>query len=113
MHKLHYEFQGWQGDELLESTPSFIVSERGAREIQKTQLTGVTFDEVEVTTSEQFQELYPTRQLPKFVWLRIEGTAGQDDFGTAPDGRLIASERALGLLRELGISHALVAEFQV
>lgn len=113
VHKLHYEFQGWLGDELLESTPCFIVSKRVAREIEKAQLTGATFDEVEVTTSEQFQELYPNRQLPKFVWLKVEGIAGQDDFGTAPDGRLIASERALGLLQGLGIPHASVTEFHV
>lgn len=113
VHKLHYEFQGWQGDELLESTPCFIVSERGAREIQKAQLTDATFDEVEVTTSEQFKELYPTRRLPKFVWLKVAGKPGQDDFAIAPDGRLVVSERALRLLQELGISRALVTEFQV
>ena len=28
VRKLHYEFDGWLGDELLESTPCFIVSER-------------------------------------------------------------------------------------
>ncbi len=113
VHKLHYQFDGWLGDELLESTPCFIVSDRVAQEVMRAHLAGVRFDQVEVTVSEQFRELYPNRQLPKFVWLRVEGTAGQDDFGTAPDGRLIASERALGLLRELGISHALVTEFQV
>jgi hypothetical protein len=112
VHKLHYEFEGWLGDELLETTPCFIVSGRVAQAIEKAQLTGARFDEVEVTTSEQFLELHPARQLPGFVWLRIEGTAGQDDFGTAPDGRLIASEKALRLLREFGISHASVTEFK-
>ncbi len=111
VHKLHYEFQGWLGDELLENSPCFIVSERVALGIEKAQLTGERFNEVEVTTSEEFKELYPGRQLPKFVWLKVEGTAGQDDFGTAPDGRLIVSERALGLLQEIGNSHALVTEF--
>jgi len=113
VHKLHYEFDGWLGDELLESTPCFIVSERMAREVKKMHLTGVNFDDVEVTTSEQFQELYPNRQLPKFVWLRVEGTAGQDDFAIAPDGRLVVSERALAVLRALGISQALITEFAV
>ena len=54
VHKLHYEFDGWLGDELLESTPCFIVSERMAREMKKMHLTGVNFDDVEVTTSEHF-----------------------------------------------------------
>ena len=109
--KLHYHFDGWLGDVLLETFPCFIVIELAKQKLQAAQLTGARFDEVEVTTSEQFQELYPTRQLPKFVWLRVEGTAGQDDFGTAPDGRLVVSERTLALLRELGISHASSTEF--
>lgn len=32
---LHYEFQGWLGDELLESTPCFIVTESMAHSIQR------------------------------------------------------------------------------
>jgi hypothetical protein len=111
VHKLHYEFQGWLRDELLESTPCFIVSERVAREIEKTELTGATFDEVEVTTSEQFRELNPNRQLPKFVWLKVDGKAGQDDLGTARDGRLVVSERALEIFREVGVTQASVTEF--
>lgn len=109
--KLHYHFDGWLGDVLLETFPCFIVTELAKQKLQAGQLTGARFDEVEVTISEQFQELYPTRQLPQFVWLKVEGTTGQDDFGTAPDGRLVVSEGALRLLRELGISHASVTEF--
>jgi hypothetical protein len=111
VHKLHYEFQGWFGDELLESTPCFIVSERMAQSIEGAHLTGAGFDEVEVTKSEHFRELYPRRQLPRFVWLRVEGKAGLDDFGIAQDARLVVSEKTLGILRELEFSHALVTEF--
>lgn len=110
--KLHYHFDGWLGDQVLESFPCFIASEVVREKLQETRFTGVTFDQVEITVSEQFQELYPNRQLPKFVWLKVEGAAGQDDFATAPDGRLVASEQALQLLQELGISHALVTEFE-
>ena len=111
--RLHYHFDGWLGDQLLETFPCFIVTEFMEQKLRETGFTGMRFDQVEITVSEQFQELYPDQQLPKFVWLRVEGTAGEDDFGTAPDGRLIASERALDYLRQLGISHALVSEFQV
>jgi uncharacterized repeat protein (TIGR02543 family) len=106
VHKLHYQFDGWLGDELLTSTPCFIVTERLAREIERAQLTGVRFDDVEVTTSDEFRELYPNRQLPKFVWLKIEGKPGQDDFGITPGLRLVVSERVLELLKPVGISHA-------
>jgi hypothetical protein len=106
VHKLHYQFDGWLGDELLESTPCFIASERLAHEIERAGLTGVIFDEVEVTTSDEFKELYPDVQLPRFVWLKVQGKPGEDDFGVGPDLRLVVSERALELLERVGFSHA-------
>lgn len=111
VRKLHYQFDGWLGDEILESTPCFIVSERLAREIDGAKLTGIKFDEVEVTTSDQFKELYPNRQIPKFVWLKIEGQAERDDFGMAPGLRLVVSERANEVLKRCGASNALVVPF--
>ena len=36
--KLHYEFNGWLGDDILESFPCFIVSERLKNEIIKKNL---------------------------------------------------------------------------
>lgn len=106
VQRLHYQFDGWLGDELLESAPCYIASERMAHEIERARLTGARFDEVEITMSDQFRELYPDRQLPKFVWLKVEGNAGHDDFGIAPGLRLVVSERALGLLKMVGISNA-------
>lgn len=111
VHKLHYEFEGWLGDELLESTPCFIISERAARKIEGSQLTGVTFDDVEITASEQFRELDPDRQLPGFVWLRATGEPGRDDFAIAPDGRLVVSEGALYVLQTFETAQASVTEF--
>jgi hypothetical protein len=111
VEKLHYEFHGWIGDEFLESTPCFIVSERMANSIKNAQLTGVDFDEVEVTKSEQFQQIYPNRELPKFLWIKISERAGHGDFGIAPDGRLVVSEKALLTLHEVEIPNALASEF--
>ena len=74
--------------------------------------TGIRFDEVEVTTSKLFQELYPNRQLPKFVWLQIKGRPGRDDFGIGLDPGLVISERALKVLEGIGISNALVTPFE-
>jgi hypothetical protein len=106
VHKVHYQLDGWLGDELLESTPCYIASERLAHDIERAGLTGVRFDEAEVTTSQQFRELYPNRQLPKFVWLKVEGKPGMEDFGIAPGLRLVVSQRALELLKHVGVSHA-------
>lgn len=104
--KLHYKFDGWLGDQLIESTPCYIVSEHLAIEISREKLSGAEFDEVEVTVSDQFVDMYPDREIPKFVWLKVSGTPGEDDFGIASGLRLTVSERALNLLEQIGISHA-------
>ena len=112
VHKLHYQFDGWLGDELLESTPCYIVTERLMAEIRRAQLTGVSFEQVEISKSEQFDELYPARELPKFVWLKVDGTPGQDDFGVTADLQFVVSEQALTVLEDVGISHALVERYE-
>jgi hypothetical protein len=108
--RLHYDFDGWPDDVLLESFPCFIVTESARSGIEAAQLTGVRFDQVEVTASEDFKERHPNRQLPPFLWMRVEGKARQNDFGTAPDGILVVSGKALGVLQSLGIDHAVVRE---
>ena len=109
--RLHYEFDGWLGDVLLETFPCFIVTKDAKRKLQSIGATGITFDDVEITTSALFQGLYPNRQLPEFFWLQIEGKPGHDDFGIDHDLRLVISERALEVLRGLGISNALVTPY--
>ena len=109
--RLHYELEGWLGDALLESFPVFIVTLEARDALEGLGSTGVDFDEVEVTISDSFEELHPGRALPDFVWLKPKGEAGRDDFGTASDGRLVVSERALGLLRGCGLANALVEPF--
>lgn len=107
--KLHYVFDGWLGDELLESVPCFIVTQRLADALRRANLSGWLLDDVEVGKSEQFQDLCPSRQLPKFLWLKVNGVAGTDDFGIAKGLSLVVSERALEVLRRIGIPHADVA----
>jgi len=93
--RLHYEFDGWLGDELLESFPCFIVTQRLRVKIEELGFTGVRFSPVEVTLSTQFKTLYPDREVPQFVWLKVDGEPCKDDLGLATDHRLIVSERTL------------------
>lgn len=109
--RLHYAFDGWLGDVLLETFPVFIVTDEARQSLRAAGSSGVAFGGVEVTTSELFAELYPDRTLPSFVWLKPEGRAGHDDFGTAADGRLVVSQSALELLTRLGIANAFVEPF--
>jgi hypothetical protein len=97
--KLHYEFEGWLGDDLLESFPCYIVTARLKEGLEQAQATGCTFGDVEVSRSDSFKGIYPDRKLPEFYWLRTQPQAGAADFGLADDHRLVASERILGLMR--------------
>ena len=109
--KLNYQFSGWLGDVLLESFPCFIISVDAADALQKSSCTGLSFSEVETSTTPEFSAMYPDRVLPKFRWLQVKGCAGSDDFGLASDHRLVVSRRALEKLRPFGIDHALIADF--
>lgn len=109
VQRLHYRLEGWLGDALLETFPCFIVTEDAKASLVRAEVTGASFDLVEVSCSPEFESTY--NHLPTFEWLRVTGTAGKDDFGTAPDGRLVVSERALEILRPLGIANAITTEF--
>src|SRR5437016_12512582 len=86
--KLHYHFEGWLGDGLLESFPAFIIVDDARYLFKKHNLTGFLFADVEITTSEEFELLNSCLQLPKFIWLKVDGLAKYDDFGIGSDGRL-------------------------
>ena len=109
--KLHCQFDGWLGDVLLESFPCFIVTEETAKKLQALALTGAAYDDVQVTKSEEFEDLYPNWVLPAFIWLQVTGKAGADDYGLSEDFRLVVSDRALELFNLSGIPNAIVEDF--
>ena len=102
--KLHFIFSGWLGDEIIECFPCYIVTEGLVQEIKKLQPSGCWFDDVTIEKSEQFNELYPNKLLPKFKWLKVEGKAGKDDFGISPDNLLVVSERMLKVLKSFNLN---------
>lgn len=102
----HHRFEGWQGDELLEAFPCFLVSSDLAKALTEEPLSGFSLAEVEVSTSPEFQELFPGRPLPEFRWLKITGENHDADFRLTPDFRLEVSHRALEILRKFKIAHA-------
>jgi hypothetical protein len=110
--RLNYEFDGWLGDVIVTSFPCYLVTEDAKEKILENGFSGATFDQVEVTTSELFEEMQPDLKLPPFVWLKVDGKAGHDDFGLAKDHRLVVSESVLDVLRPMGIANALVEPFQ-
>lgn len=106
VENLDYEFDGWLGDDILESFPCFIMSERLKHEIEKQSLRGIKFQNVTISKSETFEELYPSKELPKFYWAIIDGKFGADDFVIGNDFRLIISDKAFELLKQFNIDNA-------
>lgn len=118
VHRLHYEFDGWLGDVLLAGFPCLIATEEAARALKSGAITGIIYATMETSTSELFRHLYPGRQLPTFVWLQINGTPGEDDFGwyrdtrgEQPRTRYVISKRVLDILRPMGLNHAEIEPF--
>lgn len=103
---LEYRFEGWLGDELLESSPCFIITESVARKLYDSQLSGFTLGPVHVTKSPEFEKLNPHTSLPDFLRLEVEGTAGVDDFGLAADHRLVVSQASMAALRTAQLDNA-------
>jgi len=109
--KLHYQFEGWLGDELLELFPCFIVTKTLMEKLSLESLSGFQSRNVIVSKSEQFEELYPSKKLPHFFWLQVSGKAGNDDFGIAEDNRLVVSRLALDLLKKGQLNNADIEEY--
>jgi len=107
--RLHYEFEGWLGDDLLESYPVFVLTRVMGERLRKAGLRGFTLREVDVSRSEVFEELHPQRELPAFEWLDVDGSPGGDDLGLDPQARLVASSRAMGVLRTGSLEQCLVS----
>ncbi|WP_245481710.1 MULTISPECIES: hypothetical protein [unclassified Mesorhizobium] len=99
--ELHLEFVGWHGDALVTSFPCFLVTEEAKRGLLAIGITGATFAHAEVTISEDFHLVQPGVGLPPFVWLKVDGEAGRDDFGINQKLNLVISERAFDVFDEL------------
>lgn len=111
--KLEYEFDAVPEDVLITSFPVYLLKRDAKPELEAIRPTGVAFHKAQLSKSDEFRHFFPNQRLPLFVWLKITGRAGHDDFGIAPvpDARLVVSGRVLNLLAELGISHADIEDY--
>ena len=107
---LHFEFKGWLGDEILETSPCFIVSESIVNDILESNLKGCKFEDIEISKSEEFNEMYPNRYIPNFKRLiplgavsifndKIIENSG-DDFCIEDKVNLVISDSALKILKK-------------
>jgi hypothetical protein len=95
----------------LESFPCYIVTEGLKKLIEENSFTGYAFDDVIISTSETFDELYPDADLPKFYWLKVKGNAGIDDVGFSESNYLIVSEKFLKTLLQINLKNCLTEEY--
>jgi len=107
---LHLELYDWLGDDLLETFPCFIVTRSLGDALRKSELSGYSLSEITVSRSDEFKELYPSKQLPEFLWLQPKGNIGVDDICTLPDATLVASEAAVALFRSHKIANCNVVQ---
>lgn len=106
-------FDDWLGDDLLTTHPVFFVTQDMASKIGAAKLSGCAFAPMTVKRSELFDDLHEDDplELPAFVWLKVHGQAGVDDFGLTSKAGLVVSDRALSVLKSGSLEHCDVAPF--
>lgn len=113
MTRLHYEFEGWQGDDLLTTFPEFVVTERLATALKQSGLSGFQLADLEISAGDMWKQLHDTRPLPRCRWLKVTGRASAADLGLTELAHLVVSEGALELLRGFSLKACEVSPWQV
>lgn len=108
--RLQYEVHGWLGDDIVESFPCFVVTKRLGDLLTEAELTGFKLGSVDVVVSDETEDLADsTAVVPEFLWLQVdENQSG--DFGLDESGRLVVSERALDIMREVNLDNCDIEE---
>lgn len=104
--RLHYEFNIWPADGLVETFPCLCARKDVADALKSAAVTGIEYRKMEVSTTDDVADDNPDRVLPPFIWLHVVGVAGNDDFGIGPDLRFVISERSLDIARPFGLEYA-------
>lgn len=111
IHRLHYEFDDWLGDDIVEAFPAYLVTNRLRQLLENECITNIQFRNCVCTVSPQYKEWNEGSPLPEFWWLQLCGSGGSDDIGLVPPARLVVSEKVLRLFRTTRIPHADVKEW--
>lgn len=105
---LEYSIDVWSGNDVITSTPFFLVTPRFAGKTIESKLTGATFTHVVIKKADQFDgwEANKGASLPELLWMRVIGQPGHDDIGLTPQGSLVVSEKCMIVLNTLQIDNA-------
>jgi hypothetical protein len=102
--RLHYKVIDWLGDCIITSFPCFLVLRSTARRIEELNFSGFRVAEAIVSEADEYRDINPDGVLPDLVWLQVDGTPGEDDFGLAARASLVVSERVLAALKADGLT---------
>jgi hypothetical protein len=115
---LHYEFEGWLGDDLLESTPAFIVSSNLGTELENSNISDYKLEKCLITTSDEFKEMYPNKNIPEFSRfmplgkIEVEGDNFKNWSGhlfcLSAKGDLVVTQEALEFLKRVSIDNCYI-----
>ena len=109
--RLHYELEGWLGDDLVQSFPCYLVTKKLQATLTAIHPTGLSFAVADVSASETFKDLNQEVKFPALTWLKVDGAPGKDDFGLTTDARLVVSDHVLQQMQTTQLSHCDVVEF--
>ena len=109
---LHFEFVGWDGDDLVTSFPCFLVSDRLAKAMVEAHLAGLELAEVEVTVDGQFRDFLSQSadSLAGWRWLRPVGEPWASDLWVDERADLHTSSTAMNVLRRFSLAHCEIVE---
>jgi hypothetical protein len=94
----------WLGDCIITSFPCFLILRSTARRIEELNFSGFRVAEAIVSEADEYRDINPDGVLPDLVWLQVDGTPGEDDFGLAGRASLVVSERVLAVLEADGLT---------
>jgi hypothetical protein len=104
------EFDGWLGDDLVETYPIYAVTDRLRAALEGADVTGVAFEEMSVSKSDQFQEFFPERALGRWSRMFITGSPVVGDAWMSEKSTLIVSPRFWLVLSQFNLENCEVAE---
>lgn len=117
IERLHLELTFWPEDELIDAY-TYVCTKRLAEVLSASMLTGFEIGKIyEISRGDQFEvsaNSHKSAQLPEFVWFKVYGKAGVDDFGLVQGPcalPLVVSERALQVLKTGALNHCKVVLF--
>ncbi|NYI58239.1 hypothetical protein [Cellulomonas soli] len=104
------QFEGWLGDDLIETYPLFAVTDRLRAALRASGVSGVSFEQVPTIRSEQLLELQPGDEIGTWSLMAVTGRAGTDDAWLSPRWMLMVSQRFWDVASRFQLTYCDIAE---